>query len=94
VFYGDGSEHAVDIKYGSLEMIKLPIGQAATVQLHPLHRFDVGMGGAGRSGSVKVIGGELGLIVDARGRPLSLPSESTRRIEILKKWLWTLGVSS
>lgn len=89
----DGSESVSDIKYGSLEMINLPVGQAATVQLHPLHRFDVGMGGPGRSGSVKVIGGGLGLIIDGRGRPLTLPSEPARRKEIVKKWLWTLGVS-
>ena len=94
VVYGDGSENSVDVKYGTLEMIKLPIGLAATVQLHPLHRFDVGMGGPGRSGSVKIIGGGLGLVVDARGRPLNLPAEPAHRIDILKKWLWTLGVSS
>ena len=94
VVYGDGSENSVDIKYGSLEMIKLPIGQTATVQLHPLHRFDVGMGGPGRSGSVKVVGGGLGLVVDGRGRPLPLPAEPGRRRDLLKKWLWTLGVSS
>lgn len=94
VVYGDGSENSVDIKYGSLEMIKLPLGQAATLQLHPLHRFDVGMGGPGRSGSVKIIGGGLGLVIDARGRPLQLPAEPARRIEMLRKWFWTLGVSS
>jgi hypothetical protein len=94
VIFSDGSENAVDIKYGDLEMIKLPIGQTVTVHLNPLHRFDVGMGGPGRSGSVKVVGGGLGLVVDARGRPLSFPEEAARRIETVKKWLWTLGVSS
>jgi hypothetical protein len=33
----------------------------------------------------------LGLVIDARGRPLHLPSEPARRHEIIKKWLWTLG---
>jgi hypothetical protein len=94
VVYNDGSDNAVDIKYGDLEMIKLPMGQPVTVQLNPLHRFDVGMGGPGRSGSVKVVGGGLGLIVDARGRPLAFPAEAARRIDMVKKWFWTLGVTS
>ncbi len=94
VVLSNGSENSFDIKYGSLEMVKLPFGQTATVNLHPLHRFDVGMGGPGRSGSVKVVGGGLGLVVDARGRPLALPVDPGRRIEVLKKWLWTLGVPS
>jgi hypothetical protein len=94
VVFNDGSDNAVDIKYGDLEMIKLPMGQPVTVQLNPLHRFDVGMGGPGRSGSVKVVGGGLGLIVDARGRPLTFPAEAARRQEMVKKWFWTLGVTS
>jgi hypothetical protein len=94
VIFSDGSEKAMDIKYGDLEMLKLPVGQTVTVQVNPLHRFDVGMGGPGRSGSVKVVGGGLGLVVDARGRPLTLPAEAPLRIETNKKWLWTLGVTS
>jgi hypothetical protein len=94
VVYADGSENALDIKCGSLEMVKLPMGQTAMVHLNPLHRYDVGMGGPGRSGSVKVVGGGLGLVIDARGRPLALPEEPVHRRETINKWLWTLGVSS
>ncbi len=94
VIFSDGSEHAVDIKYGDLEMIKLPMGQTVTVHLNPLHRFDVGMGGPGRSGSVKVVGGGLGLVIDARGRPLTPPVDAAQRRDAVKKWLWTLGVTS
>ena len=67
---------------------------AARLQVQPLHRFDVGMGGPGRSGSVKIVGGGLGLVIDARGRPLQLPADSAHRIEMVKKWFWTVGVSS
>jgi hypothetical protein len=91
---GNDNEKSVDIKYGALEIINLPAGQITTVHLHPLHRFDVGMGGPGRSGSVKVIGGSLGLVVDARGRPLALPADHARRRELMKRWLWTMGVES
>ena len=35
--------------------------------------------------------GALGVVIDARGRPLQLPSDAVRRRELFKKWLWTLG---
>jgi len=88
---GDGSETQIDVKYGTIEVISVPQGQRATLQLRPLHRFDIGMGGPGRGGSVKVVGGALGVIIDARGRPLVLPSESKLRREAIQRWLRTLG---
>jgi hypothetical protein len=86
-----GGETGVDVKAGTLEVLPLPAGQPAKLTLQPLHRSDVGMGSAGRGGSLRIVGGALGVIVDARGRPLSLPNDPARRIELLKKWLWTLG---
>jgi hypothetical protein len=89
--YASGDEASLDVKQGALEVLPLPLGQAARLRLQPLHRADVGMGGAGRSGSVRVTGGVLGLVIDARGRPLRLPEDAGRRRENIKKWLWTLG---
>jgi hypothetical protein len=79
-------ESELEIQNGTLVTIKLPIGQSGTLQLTPYHRFDVGMGGLGRGGTVKVIGGVLGVIIDARGRPLRMPAESSNRRELLKRW--------
>ncbi len=69
-----GSETSLEVKEGALELLHLPNGQRAELQLQPLHKYDVGMGGLGRGGSLRVVGGALGVIIDARGRPLSLPS--------------------
>jgi hypothetical protein len=91
VQYENGEETAIDVKQGTLEMIRLPLGQAAQLQLQPFHRAEVGMGGAGRGGKVRVVGGTLGVVIDARGRPLALPSDPARRRELMKKWLWSLG---
>ena len=44
-----------------------------------------------RGGSLKVTGGALGVVIDARGRPLRLPSDPGRRGELYRKWLWMLG---
>jgi hypothetical protein len=89
--YDSGEETSLDIKQGALEALPVPPGQPARLRLQPLHRADVGMGGPGRGGSVRVIGGVLGVVIDARGRPLSLPGDAGRRRELFKKWLWTLG---
>ena len=91
VTYESGDETSLDIKQGTLEALPIPMGEAARLRLQPLHRSDVGMGGPGRGGSVRVVGGILGVVIDARGRPTPLPKDATRRQDLYKKWLWTLG---
>lgn len=91
VVYESGDETSMDIKQGTLEALPIPMGEAARLRLQPLHRSDVGMGGPGRGGSVRVVGGTLGVVIDARGRPTLLPKDATRRQDLYKKWLWTLG---
>ena len=58
--------------------------------LEPIQHTDAGFG-PGRSGEVQVIGTLLGVVIDARGRPLQLSKEAGYRREMLKKWIWTLG---
>jgi hypothetical protein len=89
--FADGNETKLEVKYGNLEVISVPLGQTVDLRLQPLHRFDIGMGGPGRGGRLRMVGGVLGLIVDARGRPISLHSDISRRQELFNKWLWTLG---
>jgi hypothetical protein len=89
--YESGHEASLEVKKGMLEVVPLPAGQTARLQLQPLHRFDVGMGAPGRGGTLRVSGGALGLIIDARGRPLVLPEDLKRRKDLYRKWSWTLG---
>jgi hypothetical protein len=91
VTYDSGDEISLDIKQGMLEALPLPLGQAARLRLQPLHRADIGIGGPGRGANVRVVGGALGVVIDARGRPLRLPEDAGRRRDLFKKWLWTLG---
>ena len=90
ITYRDGEEMTYNVKYGTIEVIPLEMGESAQLHLQPLHRFDVGMGGPGRSGRVQVTGGILGIIVDGRGRPIDLVSQPDRRRETLKRWHWAL----
>jgi hypothetical protein len=88
--YNDGTDARVDVKFGGLEILPLPNGQTARLSLQPLNRADAGLG-SGRSGTITVTGGALGVVIDARGRPLQLPSDPVRRRELIKKWYYTVG---
>lgn len=87
----DGEEQRVEIKQGMLTVLPLPNGQKARLRLDPLSQRDMGNNWPGQSLNLNVTGGVLGCVIDARGRPLSLPSDASRRRDIIKKWLWVLG---
>ena len=87
----DGNESKFEIKQGSLTVLPVPPGQKWRVNLEPSHNTDIGMKSPGRGGSFNVYGGVLGTVIDARGRPLVLPTDDARRRDLLKKWLWNLG---
>jgi hypothetical protein len=88
--YDDGYEAPTEIKYGTIEMLPLANRKSAKLTLQPSHGADVGFG-AGRGGTMRVNGGSMGVVIDARGRPLVLPDDPVRRRELIKKWLWTVG---
>ena len=86
----DGTEMTSEVKVGNLQILPLETGQTARLQLRPLHHADVGLG-PGRAGEVEVTGSSMGIVIDARGRPLRLPAEPAQRLSLAKKWLATLG---
>jgi hypothetical protein len=86
----EGLETKFEINQGTLDVLALPSGQSGQLFLEPLHRTDVGFG-PGHSGDIQVSGTQVGVVIDARGRPLQLSKENGRRREMLKKWIWTLG---
>jgi hypothetical protein len=90
--YQNGNESHLEIKQGALEVLPLPTGQTGRLYLDPLHHADIGFGpGRTRSEGIPVTGTALGVVIDARGRPLHFMANVARQREIIKKWLWTLG---
>lgn len=89
--YGGGMALDVEVAYGSLEVIPLPLGQTAVLNLEPLRGFDVGWGVKGKGVPLQVNGGTLGIIIDARGRPLPLPTDSEEGRTKMQRWLWDMG---
>jgi hypothetical protein len=88
----NGNEKQIVVKQGTLEVMPLRAGQSGRLYLKPLHQADLGFGrGQALQDGLLVTGTALGVVIDARGRPLHLPSNAAQRCEILKKWLRTLG---
>ena len=86
---GDSAEG--QLRYGQLSVLPLRQGEFGKLTLRPERGFDVGFGGPGRAGAVRVSGGAVGVILDGRGRPLELTRDSGRWRDLVQKWLWDIG---
>jgi len=85
----NGERH--DVKGGELKLIPLGLGEVADAVIAPAGKLDAGAG-RGKETTAKVEGGVVGLIVDCRGRPLSLASTESERIDQLGQWHRELGL--
>jgi hypothetical protein len=74
-----------------VEVIPLMEGKRAVVEMRPSSQFDVGLGRKGKWATTELDGGVLGIIVDARGRPLSLPADEEKRRAKIQEWMGELG---
>jgi len=83
----NGHEVDIDVPFGQLHIIGLPVGETAEVTVTPVRGFDMGEGsGAAVRGTVH--GGTTGVIIDTRGRrPFELPKDNTKRVEKLLEWI-------
>jgi hypothetical protein len=89
--FENGGDLEVEVAAGSLEVLPLPLGHKAVLELRPRGNIDIGRGRGRGGGSIEVQGGLVGLIIDARGRPLTLPSDPGKRRERVQQWLWDMG---
>jgi len=80
-----GKEVEVRVEFGSIAILPLGVGKTAKAIIAPERGFDVGAG-AGKTHEAKVEGGLVGVIIDCRGRPLTLPEDDRTRMEALRKW--------
>lgn len=89
----------VAVPFGTIRVIPLgyvddkdgnePVRTQVTLQ--PARGFDVGAG-KGRQRTTVVTGGKVGLIIDARGRPLTIPVDNAARIARMREWLEAMGL--
>ncbi len=79
-------------EYGEIFIYPLPVGKKARAIIEPAKNFDIGAG-KGKIYDCPIEGGIAGVIIDCRGRrPFTLPADSSRRIETLKKWYDSTGL--
>ncbi len=80
----------VEIEHGTLELIPVPAGQKASLEVRPSQDVDIGRTKGGTL-KLEIEGGSLGLLIDARGRPIPLPPVLEKRRVKTQEWLWDVG---
>ncbi len=92
--YSDGRKLALEVAQGELARMPLGLGERALFTLQPHPMIDVGLGpGQPARATEPIEGGELGLVIDARGRPLPFAAGREERIIQALAWRTALGIS-
>lgn len=86
---GQGINEAVP--YGAIKVIPLGRGEFIELSIEPNKNMNVGFG-KGKSGTFKLEGGTVGVMIDARGRPLVLPADNGTRISKQREWMTAMGL--
>lgn len=89
----NSSYQEFEIRQGEIVRLPLAVGKSAKIQLKPQKHMESFPGFNRSSSGFKVIGGELGMVVDTRGRPVRLPSNPALRWERNAKWVQSLQES-
>jgi len=89
-----GPNRDLVVKSGDLAVLPLATGEQATIVVRPEKKVAVGAGQPGKPvtfGTERAVtGGEVGIIVDARGR-LPLPSPAVARTGVVRQWIRAAG---
>jgi len=85
----DGAAVEEEVCSGELKTLPLGNGETAKLEVTPKRGLDVGMG-RGKRLEVELAGSEIGLVLDARGRPLDIPAEKN----VLVRWTKSLASDS
>lgn len=81
----DSDVHEGELAFGDLLRIPLPGDRSCRVEVEGARGVDVGAG-PNRTLETECSGGEVGLILDARGRPLELPDNRRQQRELIRQW--------
>ena len=86
------SPEEVQVNYGAMELIPWEGGSGSTLEAWPATRLNLGVGrGRGAEPRAHLYGGAIGLIVDARGRPLDLADNKDKRQAKVLEWMQSTG---
>lgn len=94
-----------EVPFGILKIVPIDVDTTPELTVTPAKNFDVG-GGKGKPVTVRrfdtsfgnrnqttnLVNGLVGLIIDTRGRPFTLPSDDSARIAKLREWLQAMNL--
>jgi len=88
ITYSDGKKLEDSLLFGEIKVFELKEGEKAEVEVTPARQFNLGEG-KGQKITKEITGGVVGIVIDARGRPLDLDSSKGREPlhERLLKWI-------
>lgn len=92
-----GGAQRVRVAHGQIARLPLAVGQTAQLVLRPAGGVRIGRNAPGAevaSEQAAIMGSALGVVIDARGRPLHLPAAAPERQRLLWEWLVALGAES
>ena len=81
----DGRAIQESLSFGEVKLHPLDVGQEALLEATPARSFDLGAG-RGKTVRAKVAGGVVGVVMDARGRPLKLAEDQDERVRQITAW--------
>ncbi len=88
---GETLNESGEMAFGDLKLFGLGLDETAVISADPARGFDLGAG-PGRRIEKKVRGGTVGLVLDARGRPLELPEDRPTCQRTIDRWVSALDL--
>ena len=88
---GNADNAAGELLVGELRCVPLEDGVEAEIVVWPARGWDVGAG-AGQSLTAKIKGGLVGVVIDARGRPIAFPENTGERDAQVLSWSHSLDL--
>ena len=89
-----GAFQRVTVAHGQIGRLALAPNRKAQLMLRPIGNVRIGRNAPGEevaSDVAAISGSALGVVIDARGRPLRLPDEPAGRQKLLWEWLVAVG---
>ena len=85
VLRGDRREETHDLDWGDFLIVPADEDEEFEVEVTPARRADAGAG-RGRKVNARCRGGAVGVVIDARGRPVALPVDEDQRKKVVAEW--------